>query len=66
MTAREVKKVLKAAGWTFESGGEHQTKAVSPDGKIHIPIPEHAGKNIKLGTLKAIERQTGVVLRNRR
>jgi predicted RNA binding protein YcfA (HicA-like mRNA interferase family) len=63
MTAREVKKILKAAGWTFASGGAHQTKAVSPDGKIRIPIPEHGGKDIKLGTLKAIERQTGVVLR---
>ena len=66
MTAREVKKILKAAGWSFESGGEHQTKAVSPDGKIRIPIPEHGGKDIKIGTLKAIERQTGVVLRGRK
>jgi len=63
MTAREVKKLLKQAGWTFESGGEHQTKAVSPDGKIKVPIPEHGGRDIKTGTLKAIEKQTGVKLR---
>lgn len=66
MTAREVKKILKDAGWSFVSGGEHQTKAVSPDGKIRVPIPEHGGKDIKIGTLKAIERQTGVPLRGRR
>ena len=66
MTAREVKKILKAAGWTFKSGGTHQIMAVSPDGCIRIPIPEHGGKDIKLGTLKAIERQTGVALRGGR
>ena len=65
MTAREVKKLLKEAGWTFEKGGQHQTKAVSPDGKTKVPIPEHAGRDIKMGTLKAIEKQTGVQLRER-
>jgi predicted RNA binding protein YcfA (HicA-like mRNA interferase family) len=65
MTAREVKKILKQAGWTFVTGGEHQTKAVSPNGKIKVPIPEHGSKDIKLGTLKAIENLTGVKLRGR-
>ena len=61
MTSREVKKLLKQAGWTFESGGKHQ-KGVSPDGKTKVPIPEHGGKDIKIGTLKAIEKQTGIKL----
>jgi predicted RNA binding protein YcfA (HicA-like mRNA interferase family) len=65
MTAREVKKILAQAGWTFVSGGEHQTKAVSPDGKVKVPIPEHGGKDITIGTLKAIEKLTGVALRAR-
>jgi predicted RNA binding protein YcfA (HicA-like mRNA interferase family) len=62
MTAREVKKILRKAGWTFVSGGEHQTKAVSPDGTVKVPIPEHKGKDIKIGTLKSIEHMTGVKL----
>ena len=61
MTSREVKKLLKQAGWTFEIGGKHQ-KAVSPDGKTKVPIPEHGGKDIKIGTLKAMEKQTGIKL----
>ena len=65
MTAREVKQLLKEAGWTFMSGGEHQTKAVSPDGKRKVPIPEHGSKDLKIGTLKAIEKQTGIDLRRR-
>ncbi len=65
MAAREVKKILREHSWTFESGGGHQTKAVSPDGTVRIPIPEHGNKDIKLGTLKAIEKQTGVRMRGR-
>ena len=65
MTAREVKKILKQAGWTFTAGGEHQTKAVSPDGTVKVPILEHGAKDIKIGTLKSIENMTGVNLRGR-
>jgi predicted RNA binding protein YcfA (HicA-like mRNA interferase family) len=65
MTAREVKKILKQAGWTFITGGEHQTKAVSPDGTVKVPIPEHGARDIKTGTLKAIEKMTGVKLGGR-
>ena len=64
MTAREVKKLLKEAGWTFEKGGHHR-KAVSPDGKTKVPIPEHGSADITIGTLKAIEKQTGIQLRGR-
>lgn len=65
MTAREVKKLLADAGWTFETGGKHQTKDVSPDGKTKVPIPEHGSKDIKIGTLKKIEKETGINLRGR-
>ena len=65
MTAREIKKILGKAGWTFIKGGEHQTKAVSPDGKTKVPIPEHGSKDLKIGTLKAIEKQTGISLQRR-
>jgi predicted RNA binding protein YcfA (HicA-like mRNA interferase family) len=42
------------------TGGEHQTKAVSPDGTVKVPIPEHKGKDIKIGALKSIEHMTGI------
>ena len=42
--AREIKKELQEAGWTFEEGGRH-TLAISPDGKTKVPIPRHGGKD---------------------
>lgn len=60
MKAREVIQKLRDAGWSIKSGGGHQKMAISPDGRTKVPIPDHAGRDIKTGTLKAIERQTGV------
>ena len=60
MKAREVIKRLRQAGWTFGVGGKHQVMGISPDGKIKIPIPYHGSKDIKIGTLKAIEKSSGV------
>lgn len=59
---KEVKKKLKAAGWTFEEGGNHE-KAVSPDGKIKIPIGRHQTQDIPTGTLAEIEKQSGIKMR---
>ena len=56
--AREIKKELQEAGWTFEEGGRH-TLAISPDGKTKVPIPRHGGKDIPTGTLKSIRKQAG-------
>lgn len=60
MTIREVKKKLTKAGWTITAGGKHQWKATSPDGTIRVPLPDHGNKDISIGTLKAIEKETGV------
>jgi len=61
MTAKEVMKRLKKAGWTFEEGGNH-TIARSSDGTKKTVIHRHNG-DIAIGTLRAIERQTGVSMR---
>lgn len=57
--ARELKKILQKEGWTFEEGTNH-TKAVSPDGKVKIPIPRHGSKDIATGTLEQILKQAGL------
>lgn len=62
MKPREVMKKLKEAGWTEEKGGEHTITAVSPTG-YKVPVSNHPSKDIPLGTLKKIERLTGVKLR---
>lgn len=60
MKCREVIRKLKQAGWIIKPGGGHQKMAISPDGKTKVPIPDHGTRDIKSGTLKAIEKQTGV------
>ncbi len=64
MKEREVVERLKAAGWKeAPPGGKHSIMMVSPDGTIKIPIPSHKGKDIKTGTLKKIEKETGVKMK---
>ena len=63
MKPREILEKLKAAGWTEGKGREHSIAAVSPDGKRTIPISNHPSKDLPLGTLKKIERLTGVKLK---
>ncbi len=61
MKPREVMKKLKDAGWTEGDGREHAITAVSPTG-YKVPIGNHPAKDIPSGTLKKIERLTGVKL----
>ncbi len=61
MTAREVIKKLREAKWILHEGGNH-TIAVSPDGSRRTTIHRHKG-DIPEGTLKAIERQTGIKMK---
>ena len=61
MKPREVMAKLKAAGWTEGKGREHALEAVGPGG-FRVPISNHPSKDIPLGTLKKIERLTGVKL----
>lgn len=58
MTAKEVLKKLKAAGWSFSEGTNH-IKATSPDGTRTTRVWRHT-KDIPTGTLAAIEKQTGM------
>lgn len=62
MKPREVLEKLKQAGWTEGQGRTHALEAVSPAG-YRVPISNHPSKDIPIGTLKKIERLTGVKLR---
>ena len=62
MNSREVIEALKADGWTEVrvKGSHHQFKHPKKKGTATVPHPE---KDFPIGTLKSIERQSGVKLR---
>lgn len=59
MTAREVLSILERAGFV-NKGGKGHDKLEHPDGRITV-VHRHKG-DIPPGTLRAIERQSGVKL----
>jgi len=60
MRAREIIKKLKENGWSQESQKGSHVK-MKKAGKMAI-VPHHGGKDVPKGTVKAIEKQTGVKL----
>jgi predicted RNA binding protein YcfA (HicA-like mRNA interferase family) len=60
MTAREVTQVLNSNGFVLQSqSGSHQ-KWICPGLKVTLIVPWHKGKTLPLGTLRAIQRQSGL------
>ena len=59
MKRDELLKILRENGWTFKEGKKHTT-AYGPEGKI-TRVWRHT-KDIPTGTLKEIEKQTGLKL----
>ncbi|NCT57589.1 MAG: type II toxin-antitoxin system HicA family toxin [Legionella sp.] len=64
MNGRDVINLLKAAGWHHSStrGSHHK---MEKEGCRSVPVPVHGSKDLGIGLLKAIEKQTGVKLINR-
>ena len=62
MSSREVIARLKIAGWfeVAQVGSHKQFKHLTRKGRVTVPHPE---RDIPLGTLASIERQSGVTLR---
>ena len=62
ISSREVMKMLKADGWYVVAidGDHHQMKHPTKPGRTTVP---HPVKDLKIGTVKSIERQSGVRLR---
>lgn len=62
MQSREVIKRIKADGW-FEvqtTGSHHNFRHPTKPGRVTVPHPK---KDLKIGTLRSIEKQSGVRLR---
>ena len=63
MTFRQVKKALEKNGWTLvRSCGSHFQFTHKETGKM-VTLPYHSGKDISIGTLKSIQKSTGLSLR---
>ncbi|MCW5201416.1 type II toxin-antitoxin system HicA family toxin [Desulfobulbus sp. US1] len=61
MNGREIIKLLKQANWQIvRVRGSHHLLS---NGVKTISVPVHGKKDIGIGLLKAIEKQTGVKLR---
>ena len=61
MDSHEVIRRLRAAGWELckAKGSHHHFRHPERPGKVTVPHPR---KDLKKGTLKSIERQSGVAL----
>ncbi|MGK2936130.1 MAG: type II toxin-antitoxin system HicA family toxin [Gemmatimonadaceae bacterium] len=61
-SSREIIARLRAHGWVLKrvTGSHHQFRHVSRPGTVTVPHPE---KDLPAGTVRSIERQSGVRLR---
>jgi len=61
MRSRDVIKALKSAGWEHvaQKGSHIQFKHPARKGRVTVPHPKH---DLPVGTLKSIERQSGLKL----
>jgi predicted RNA binding protein YcfA (HicA-like mRNA interferase family) len=62
MNSREIIKRLEQDGWfeVSQAGSHKQFKHATKPGRVTVP---HPVKDMKIGTLKSIEKQAGVRLR---
>jgi predicted RNA binding protein YcfA (HicA-like mRNA interferase family) len=61
MSGKQVVKILKKQGWILDriNGSHHVMKKDSKS----APVPVHGNHDLPIGTLKSIEKLTGVKLR---
>ncbi len=62
MKPREILNELKKAGWVEGKGREHALVAINPITGYKVPLSNHPSKDVPIGTVKKIERLTGVKL----
>jgi predicted RNA binding protein YcfA (HicA-like mRNA interferase family) len=60
MNSKQVLKILQQAGWVIDRNTRHCI--LKKDGKT-VPVPMHGNQELPIGTLKSIERITGVKLK---
>ncbi|MFC1494348.1 type II toxin-antitoxin system HicA family toxin [Thermodesulfobacteriota bacterium] len=61
MDSRKIIKILKQNGWNevAKAGSHSQFRHPNKKGRVTVPHPK---KDIPIGTLKSIERQSGIKL----
>jgi predicted RNA binding protein YcfA (HicA-like mRNA interferase family) len=64
LNSREVIKVIEANGWQFIGARGSHRHFTHPDRPGHVTVP-HPKADLAIGTLKSIEKQSGVKLRRR-
>lgn len=61
MTGKEIVAKLKAAGWSLNRvNGSHHI--LVKDG-LAVPVPVHGSRDVGVGLIAALQRQTGVKLK---
>lgn len=61
MNGRQIIAKLKEAGWTLERiNGSHHIMV--KDG-VAVPVPVHGTKDVGIGLISALSRQTGIKLK---
>lgn len=65
MNGKEIIKLLQSVGWKHTSTRGSHCK-MEKTGYRSVPVPVHSQKNLGVGLIKAIEKQTGVKLISRR
>lgn len=60
MDGKEVVRILKQAGW--QEAGQRGSHVKMKKSGQRTTVPVHGKKDLPVGTIKAIERQTGVKL----
>ena len=60
LTAKQATKQLKAAGFVEASQSGSHLKLFNPESRRTAIVPIHSSKVIPIGTLKSIEKQSGI------
>lgn len=62
MNGKQIIERLKKEGWVLikVEGSHHMMKHLVSNKKV--PVPVHGARDIKIGTIKSIEKHTGVKL----
>jgi predicted RNA binding protein YcfA (HicA-like mRNA interferase family) len=61
MNAKQILKILKANGWEILRQGDSHIRPGK--GSARTTVPMHGARDVTLGVLASIERQTGIKLR---
>lgn len=62
MNGKQIIAKLKIEGWVLVRIEDSHHIMKNPEANRKVPIPVHGSKDIQIGLVKAIEKQTGVKL----